>query len=466
MTRVAFVSAPDPAATLRFDMSRPEVKVLGADNESIFGHPQFAGAPKSIGVDYGYRQMNLPVQVFGTEAFALTQLQNLAREMVRHDNWLLVQHSPTTAPVWFRTYRGEPGDLSYVNTGVNIWQINVPLVAEGFAYGARETQAMQAINNDLAAGSLACFAQLPAIKGDAPAAARIRMRYTNTQHGYRHMIATSPAPATYTAPITWQIGGTDGWTVGTDTGASAADAAMSGGTYRPVSFATLNGGLRLNGPAPTTVPPGRYKVLLRVARSDTTSTFNFRLGMAIGFSYVYSDTDFVSTTWGASAATKHCAWIDLGDFNIPSGRPLDLVGEIAVTPDIALQVGRLTGTGACWLDAFLLVPIGDEFARTMFVDYSDAGPVATTHDEYLDAEIERTYIRAPGSSDVLVSMPTPALSGGFHLLVPGANNVVHFVEQTSLDRAATGFGDAPDRIGTDAEMVVSYYPRYLNLRAD
>lgn len=465
--RVRFVDAPDVTANVRFDfhdrLTGTARTSLLADDYSI-GAPALEGDPDAEAVQYGARTLRFTLVVEGPRSAARAKQAAVAREMLRRDNWIQFQLDDDTEPVWFKLYRAEPGELSFDHFrnshSQDEWHIGMSLPAEAFAWGARITLPAVVLTNNPAAPSNGSFTVLPDIVGDAPAPARVRFRYTLAQTGNRHLLACSPAPGTYDAPVWWQVGTGDDWTLGADTSAAASDVDYIGGTYRAVSFATDAAmATRISGDAPAPIAPGRYKVMGRVIRSDTDSTFATRFGVTTGFTYVYGDT--IPLSWGVSAA-EHAAWVDLGEFRFPQGNPLiDLTDEPAVTPDIAWQAQRLTGDGSLRLNALLLIPISDDNARTLFVDYAGLAPAASFDDEYHDGELDVVYSRRPLGGDRLSSMDPPNLEGGFAVLTPGEQNVLHWVEQASTTRAATFFGDCPDRITSSASLVVSYHPQHL-----
>lgn len=466
------VSAPDPAATVLYDFniedgSAPLRRCRVEQDGFSLGTPALQGDPDSIFPQYGSRTVSFSVQIRGPKSYALGKVSAAARWLLRDNSWLMVQLSSTMKPVWFKLYRPEPGDLSFDHVDKtdtkDVWRWSIQLPAEAFAYGQRITLASLTINNDPAAATNPCFAQIPAVVGDAPAPARIRVSHSNGQTGRRHLVSVTPAPATVTAPIVWQVGTGDGWTVGTDTQAPTSDSAYSGGSYRAVTFATPGMATRISGPAPVAVPPGRYKVMLRASRSDTSSTFQVRLGVSGGFAYAYRDT--TSITWGTSAATGHSAWINLGDVRLPQGSPLlDVSAEQAVTPNVSLQAARTSGAGDLRLDAFMLIPIESDYARTVIVDWSSAAPsTPNLTREFIDGEIEAVYSRG-SVDDRLTTLEAPGISGVFPALVPGENNVLTMLEQTSTSRATANFvsnPDCPDQLSTVKTVVISYQPRWL-----
>lgn len=464
---VQFVSAPEDAAAVLLDLNTEidGAKMWPHREGWDLGSPSLEGAADGVAVSYGDRVLSFTQMVEGPRPVALARQSAIARLLLRPSGWLKFQLASFVHPVYFLLRYAEPQALSFdqVRNGTDRdrWAIGMRLPADAFAWGERVTLPQITLKNDptVAGGT---FTVLPTIVGDAVAPARIRLRYGTgaAQTGRRHMLATSPVPDEYDAPIWWQVGTGDAWTLGADTGAPATSASYAGGSARPVSFATTAAmASRVSGAAPAAVPPGRYKVLGRVIRSDTTSTFATRLGVTTGFSFVYGDT--VPLTWGTSAA-DHAAYVDLGVFRLPQGNPLlDLTGEADVTPVVDWQAQRTSGAGTLRLNGLLLLPVDDDEARTLFVDYPALAPSAVLTDEYHDADLDVVYSRLLPSG-VLASMDTPGLQGGFPRLAPGRQNVLHFVEQTSTSRARTAGGtDAPDRVGTTVFVEASYHPRWL-----
>lgn len=466
---IQFVSDASTSATLRYDFHAKnasyETRPLGGDGLDL-GTPSFTGDPDSAGAEYGYRRLSLTQRIVGTKTEAMSRMTTLARELLRAQNWLKVQVDATAPVRYFKTYRTEPGSLSleHIETA-GAWDIVVPLVADPFAYGARETLSPITINNDPVAGTNPCRAVLPTILGDAPAPLRILMNPGNATglYGFRHMFAVHATTDSPAGPVTWAVGGTDGWTAGTDTAASSADATMSGGNRRVVSFATVaTMATRISGSAPAALPAGKYKVLVRVARSDLDSTFGLRFGQNVAFSYRYGET--VAFDRAASTAVGHAAWVDLGDFQHPYGHlvPAGQEGG-AATPDVSLQAERRTGTGSLYLDAFLLVPLETTTTiqnRLLFSEQNlgaiDSGAATGTWDGDWEGAWSFNQFGVANSDFVA------ELQGQFPAVVPGATNTLHMLQQVNGRRPFFG-QDNPDIITGTSVLTLSYYPRYLYL---
>lgn len=473
---VKFVDAPEPTADVRLDLSTPDVQVL-ADGFSL-GAPSFNGDSRTFGVDYGDRSLTMSVSVMGTKTETLAVLQLLAREVVRQQNWLLFQLDPTQPAVWYKTWRAQPGDLSFDNvydgtTGDVIpdrWVITVPLTAEAFAYGERVTLPAVTINNNAAAGTNPCSYVLPTIKGDAPAPLRIAADFSATLNQYDILWSTSPVPSTYTAPIVWPIGSGDGLTAGTDTGAAVTDSAFSGGSYRSVSFSTVSSmATRLQGVAPAVVPAGRYMVFLRFARSDTTSTFAFKFGYNDLGGVDVAGSETVIMDRAASTTAGYATWVPLGTFSFPRYANDLVISAFDFAPSWALQAQRLSGTGAAQLDAIMLIPadlrgMGDA-ARTLISQFHGFGPQSVDVASYWDGDLE-AYTRVNAFAVLDSSIQPLAMQGGFPQVYPGQRNMLHLLQQTKADSGYFGVTDNPDAIATSAVVTLSYHPRYLYLRGD
>lgn len=462
-----FVSAPESTATVRYDFNFSSASLrtlpLGGGDLDL-GVPTYSGDPESVGAEYGYRQMQFTQRIIAAKETALARMSVLAKELLRSTNWLKYQHDSARSPVYFKTYRGQPGSLSLEwSETAQAWDISVPLTADAFACGSRVTLAAITITNNPASGTNPVVATLPTIKGDAPAPLRIEVNPSNANDlsGYKLMFSLLSTESSITTPIYWNVGGTDGWTAGTDTGASVSDTAYIGGNYRSVSFAT-NAAMetRISGQAPATVPAGTYKVLVRVARSDTDSTFAMRFGQSVAFSYRYGDTVFMRRA--ASSAAGHATWVDLGEFTHPWGHNAPAGQEgFAATPNVSLQAQRLSGSGALRVDAFLLVPVSTTAARdckTLFADFPVFGIDANGGWGVFDGDTESVW----GFNQFAVAAAgmVPELAGQFPAAIPGAVNTLHMLQQVNGRKPFFG-SDTSDSITATSVLTISYLPRLL-----
>lgn len=433
------------------------------------GAPSPDGDPDAIDPLYGEREVSFTFRIKGTKPQATALLSTLARRLLLGPGWLRFQLTESDEVRYYRILRANPGDVSMENiqttstTKAEWWMLAVSLPCEPFSYGERTVLSAITINNDPAAGTNPCRAVLPAILGDAPAPLRIAMNPSNAAvlSGFRHMFSVLSTNTTVPGPIVWQVGGTDGWTAGTDTAASSADSASSGGTRRLVSFATdATMATRLSGSAPASLPAGKYKVLVRVARTDTSSTFAMRFGQSVAFSYRYGDTAVMDRA--PSTANGHATWVDLGEFQHPFGHNAPRGQEgFAATPDVAFQAQRLTGAGSMSVDAFLLVPVDSNDtiqSKTLFAEFNLFGIDVNGGYGVFDADEEAVW--AFSQFGVAANGTVSESVGKFPTAIPGAVNTLHMLQQVNARRPFFN-ADTPDLITASTVLTISYHPRYL-----
>lgn len=467
-------TASAAAATVRLDFNVDSggMKTYpDADNFDL-GTVEFDGEPDAIGVEYALRNITFDLVIEGTHAQALAQQAAVARELMRAENWLMYQQDASSDPVWFRTFRASPGSLSLDRVDnertLNTWVIGITLHAEPFAYGERVSLSSVTVNNNPASGTNPCSWTTATILGDAPAPARVQVNPSNSgaMPGYRWMVSHAALSAAYT-PVFWQIGASDGWTAGTGTGASTANAAYSGGSYRPVTGSLGLMASRLSGNAPTTPTRGRYKVLVRVARSDAVTEWALAFGQNVGGTYVYGDT--VAFPGDNVGTTEMASWVDLGDFTFPRGAGQVPDGLVATpsTPNISLQAQATVGSASgeqLRLDCFMLVPLditGQVGSSTLFSEFTRVGIDSSGGLGVWDGDEEAFW--AFNSSSGLFT-PMPKNEGGYPVLVPGATNVFHLLQQANGNEPLFG-EDATDSISVSTAVVVSYHPRWLYVGA-
>lgn len=468
---VKFTATPAAAASVRFDFNVDSGTMKTYPDADAFdlGGVQLEGDPDALSVEYGLRTITFDLVVEGTHAQALAQQAAVARELLRAENWLMYQQDASSNPVWFKTFRAEPGSLSFERVDNartrNTWVIGVTLHAEPFAYGERVTLGAVTVNNNPASGTNPCSWTTATILGDAPAPCRVQVNPSNSgaMPGYRWMISHAALGAAYT-PVFWQIGGSDGWTAGTGTSASTADAAFSGGSYRAVNASFTSMFTRISGNAPSTPTRGRYKVLLRFARTDTSAVWEFAFGQNVGANYIMGDT---VTSSDSNQTSSWATWVDLGEFSFPRGvgQVPDDMAATPITPNIALQARQVFGSGTeIRLDCIALIPVdiaGQVQGSTMFTEFTRTGIDSSGGLGVWDSDEEAFW--AFNSSSGLYT-PMPAIEGGFPTLVPGATNVFHLLQQVNGNDPFFG-EDATDSISVSTSVVLSYHPRWLYIGA-
>lgn len=468
--QVQFVAAPEDGAAVLFDFNDNfgDAPAQILDKTFNLGTPSVEGDPDGLGVQYGPRTLAFTLLIFGNRDAARQTQALLARTfMLRRRGWIRVQIDEFAAPVWLRTYTPTPGELDFELVALDdrpgAWKVDVEVAAEPFIRGARVTFPLINMTNNPAAATNKQQVLLPAVVGDAPAPIRIEAAFSSPRDRHDILWATSAVPASYTAPIVWQIGTGDGWSVGGDTSAPASDAQFSGGSYRSVSYVgTAAFATRLAGVAPSSPPVGRYKVFLRAARDTGSGTHAIRFGYRRGGIDRFDGSPTAILDYGNAAGTM----LDLGEFDFPLPRTDADVVNGAALPSIALSTSRLTPGSALLLDAFVLVPVdlagvtsleSWEKADVLVSEFGAYGPLAGAGETQVwDGDAEVSLRRVSGVSDAISS---PACRGKFPTVRPGVSNLLTMFQQTRS--VAPIAPSAPASITSTATAVVSYQPRWL-----
>lgn len=464
-------SAPDVSATVLFDFNNvdsPSQQIYVNAGGFSIGVPSLAGDPDSIFPQYGSRTVSLGVSIVGSRAYAMGKVSVAAGLLLRDNCWLMFQLSSTTQPAWFKLYRPQPGDLSFdgldLDRTKNTWGWQISLPAEPFAYGARVTLGPVTINNNPAAGTNPCSYVFPAIKGDAPAPLTAQI-YPGAETCSNALLGVAPLPSSWAGPYVWQ---SSAFGPGVDTSATeTTDSTFSASNYRSISFSTSQALVpRLSGVVPAMPPRGRYRLLARVARSDTSSAFTVQgaIKQQTGGTVAGS----IQTVSGPSTAATWATLVDLGSFAFPAGGDLPTLPTLSgssVPAELEFRAGRTSGTGSLRVDYFLLIPemVNGEAARNLRIDNSANGFWGSPWDSLVvDGDSDRTawlYI----SSEAFFA--APALSGGFPVVTPGFTNVLHFIphiDPTAIVNGGLGGTlNNADSISATTQVTLSYHPRWL-----
>jgi hypothetical protein len=144
-------------------MTFPEFKLVDAPTATAnvhadgftIGVPELTGEVDAIDPLYGERIVSFTCAMTGTKPQVAASQSALARLLLAPgQGWLRVRVTPTSRLLFFRTYRPQPGDLSFdliQTTSVNKserWELKVDLPCEPFAYGERITQSTQTVSGD------------------------------------------------------------------------------------------------------------------------------------------------------------------------------------------------------------------------------------------------------------------------------------------------------------------------------
>lgn len=320
--RLRFVDAAEVSANVRYDLNSGPSAPL-ADGWSM-GVPSLDGDPDALGVEWGRRTLSFTQRVYGEREDALSHLNRLRRELYRRRNWLLVQLGPSSAPVWLRTYRSASGALDfehvYNDDRPDYWTLGMEIAADAWAVGETVSFGLEYSLNPFA-GTDRLGVWLPPIQGEVATPLRV------TQYGMRPTLVYGTAR--------------DGFFAASPVPAQTASAAPYW-TYAAAGTGTVR-----KGAAPSSVLPGRYRV---VVAHQGAAGGSHRWGISVdgGTTAVWTTATAV-TSWRTLTAISSTTyvWYDLGEVTIRSAT------GAAVTPYVW---HTWTGTSAAQV-ATMLIPI-------------------------------------------------------------------------------------------------------------
>lgn len=460
---VQFVSAPAETATVRFDFNED----AWADDSSwpehdgfSLGAPTLEGDPDGVDVQYGFRSLTFSLIVKGSRPAALARQSALAREILRQTNWLRFQLDEYSPPVWFRTYRTAPGELSFEHLrrgrNTDIWGLGVTLTADPFALGERRTGTPVTVSNDPAAGANGCFFDVTGVVGDAPAAVslaassplRASFLLAARQHGTPSdliFFKQAESASALIADTTNPGGGPDAAMSGAGTNNYLRTTFATDATLQPrvawtmSEFSTLAAKRALN---------GRFRVLAAVRRTDATSPITVRASVTGG------ETGATVTTVLSTARQL----VDLGVLTLAAQLPtLDGSDASPVVPrTLNLAAARASGTGSLDWDVVFIIP-ADEMTLTRV-----GSNVTSTF--LVDSENEMVYAHDAGDpflGTAPLQFTSGTLAGAFPTVAPGETNRFYLL----LGSVNDTFGAGHDKTLTQT-ITPHYWPRYLYLAGD
>jgi hypothetical protein len=413
---------------------------------------------------YDNRTLKLPL-VLNSQIQTVDQvaaaLQPLARELDRPSNFLRVQLTGQSAPVFFRTFSASDYSWQMPKFLAQYGKAELAIPAEPFGYGLRQTLSPVTVNNDPAAGSNGCFWDVTGVLGDVetPAVLSFAGNLAIVGGGRQTMLGVRRRGVPSNAPFVFQAEAASSLF---DTTLQANDAAMSGASnnYLRTAFASAPTTLTVRwskNPFPgssSTDLRGTYRVLCRYRKSVATDSIDVQLWWggpnAVGF---HNDTVTLPTDTNAT----NIRYVDLGLVSFPmapdpqydgfSGVELPVNGQFF----IAVQARRTAGTGTIDWDHLLFVPADD---RLTLIGWPTN--FTTPDTVVIDGAVGTCYGLTSGA---ITAMPPASMVGAFPMLSPSpVTNRIFFVRDAGYTASAT------DAITGSTSITASYWPRYLNIR--
>lgn len=374
---------------------------------------------------YDLRMLTFTIELSAlTEDGRIAQLDALKAQLARPSNLIMYQSTGSSHPVFFRTLRSDEYDPDIQFVPGETWRVSCNVLAEPFAIGVRhDITAGAVITNDPAGGTNPARLDITGVRGDSPAPAFVRVAATGTSNTFFWSQRTGGNPTALTHWVQAEAG-----TLGTDTTVQANDANMSGSgsNFVRTSFAT-NAGLvtRLTVTVPTATDSsalrGRYRVLVK-ARMSNTGNLTMRYVQAPG------STNFVNGQQISFDSSVTTTTVDLGVIEFPGpGAVPATIGYSGLpagyaTQQLAIQVGRNTGSTTLDMDYVFLLPADERAAQFRRNNWAAGSYLC------IDGPNEMAYGMASGSSPfggtrtIDNNGALTSYFGGFPVLVPGVTN--------------------------------------------
>lgn len=385
---------------------------------------------------------------------AATQIQALARELDRPSNILRWWPDSATQPVFLRTKRSPLDDVTSAIPAIH--ELKVPIFAEPFGIGLKQTLTPTVISNDPATG---CFLDVTGVLGDVETPLYLSFAAGDViAAGQRQtVLATRRRGTPGNAP--WIIQA-ESMTRAASTTLPGTDAAMSGGgsSYARMATLTTTPVTRLTSAVYPASPGvdvrGRYRAYIRYRKSSAVADLRLQL-LASG-----DGTNTVTVGAGLVVLddTTLIRWADMGTVQLPIGDDPGQDGLSGI--DLACRgvtwqiqgVNFSGGSPTLDADCLVLMPADDRLCRITWP--GTTGPTSMV----LDSS-SKPKVYGVGPSGETYSTQVRALDGGGTPLVsPNAYNRVWML----LDAGNSSTGG--DDITETTTVTGWFWPKYVNLR--
>jgi hypothetical protein len=385
-----------------------------------------------------------------------TELQKLARELDRADNFLMYQPTGATKPVFFRLFRSDMSQIENITGSKAFRRPTIELLAEPFALGLLETLGPYTVAYDPAAAG-GCYFDATGVIGDVEALPSISWPQAATASQFVYGIRRRGTPSAM--PFLLQA---ETMTAGTDTSvqANSANYSGAGSNWMKCTFGTSSALItRLSiadYPSTDIVDArGRYRVYARVsfdgASALNTTTLQLWSPTGSGLTGSAFALGPTATVPGPVAGVNY-AIVYLGLVQIPlAADPVVKQDGTALAVDgVGLQLrASLTGTGNLGVDYLLFMPADDRMGIV-----SEGTGVAGS-DTVVESNASTVWTRTSGGAVASVDYQS-ALVGGFPALSPNVTNRICF-------RPLPTTSTTPN-ISPTVAVTVAYHPCYLFVR--
>jgi hypothetical protein len=384
-----------------------------------------------------------------TQDEAATQLQLLARELDRANNWLQYQPNGLTKPVFFRTFRSDASQIADVVAQAAMREFTIEVLAEPFALGLPETLGPYTINNNPAAGSNPCYVDLPTILGDVAAP----MTYWDEAASGHLKRTIVMASGTSVPALAWvQAEDTTNVSYGADTSnpGGAANAAMSGSgstNYVRTTFAgTTSSPARVQWD--DVAAAGRHRVIAFARGAGSTGVNKVWCSLLRSATYLQT-----GNKTEISQDTVRRA-LDLGVFDWPN----DAASGVGIVPpgtdrNVYFGAERVSGSATLEWDAFVLLPAGGQVGLVV----STLMTSMLTQYLVLDGENDAAYSAASAGDPTAgaIQLEQSQVTGALPSVHPNKSNRLHVVSSSAQDYCL---------VGSSTTVNLAYWPRYVMVR--
>lgn len=427
---------------------------------------------------YDNRIVRLRLYVTATDMDDLgTQLEKLDRELDRAVNVIKYQRDGATNPVFFRTLRSPDYKLNIEAPAAKAF-LDVPILAEPFAYGLRIDSGAIVVENDPAdAGAQPSYFDVTGVLGDVPTPGVFRIDGTTLPASPRVQFGFTLASRRHGTPanVTLFRQAEAFTTQSTDTATTTANDATASGVSPKSSRTTFSSipGMTLRliqtgaGLLGGTIGPdlrGTYRVYARVKKTVTGDVINVRMRYGTQSLLFTGDTVALPNSVGDSGV----GWqlLDLGLMRVPAiDDPVtdgysNVEYKVETNPLFTLDAERVSGSGNLDWDYVFFVPADEEFALVHWWTPNASGGVWAV----IDGPRDKLYAVDATNNDQL-DMNSTVISrvGAIPLLTPNQTNRIVLIS-ARID--SPGLDKVPvDHIIADSLTIRhSYWPRWLYVR--